>query len=59
MTDTYRVAFIGTGRPQGTEGATGFGLAYRHADGFVKTGRCAVTACADLDAGAAAIFFYY
>ena len=57
MTDTtYRVAFIGTGRPQGTEGATGFGLAYRHADGFLKTGRCTVAACADLDAGAGALF---
>ncbi len=56
MTDTYRVAFIGTGRPQGTEGATGFGLAYRHANGFLQTGRCAVAACADLDQSAAALF---
>ena len=56
MTDNYRVAFIGTGRPYGTEGATGFGLAYRHADGFQKTGRCTVAACADLDESAAALF---
>ena len=56
MTDTYRAAFIGTGRPHGTEGATGFGLAYRHADGFLKTGRCTVSACADLDENAAALF---
>ena len=48
MTDTYRVGFIGTGRPEGTEGATGFGLAHRHADGYAKTGRCSLVACADL-----------
>ena len=56
MTDTYKVAFIGTGRPQGTEGATGFGLAYRHADGFLQTGRCTVAACADLDESVARLF---
>ncbi len=50
MTETYRIGFIGTGRPEGTAGATGFGLAYRHADGFLSTGRCTVAACADLDA---------
>lgn len=56
MSDNYRVGFIGTGRPHGTEGATGFGLAYRHADGYLSTGRCTVAACADLDDGAGSLF---
>ncbi|MGI4791951.1 MAG: Gfo/Idh/MocA family protein [Janthinobacterium lividum] len=50
MTDTnYRVGFIGTGRPYQTEGSTGFGMAHMHADGYVKTGRCTLAACADLE----------
>jgi UDP-N-acetylglucosamine 3-dehydrogenase len=45
---TYRVGFIGVGRPQNTEGTTGFGMAHFHADGYVKSGRCTLAACADL-----------
>lgn len=44
----FRVGFIGTGRPRFTEGATGFGMAYVHADGFLETGRCELVACADI-----------
>ncbi len=48
MATSYRVGFIGTGHPQGTEGATGFGMAHLHADGYVSTGRCSLAANADL-----------
>ena len=49
MTNTpYRVGFIGVGRPQNSEGATGYGMAYSHADAYVKTERCTLAACADL-----------
>ena len=56
MADNYRVGFIGTGRPEGSEGATGFGLAHRHADGYLQTGRCTLVANADLNAGLAGEF---
>ena len=48
MATNYRVGFIGTGHPQGTEGATGFGMAHLHADGYVGTSRCTLIANADL-----------
>ncbi|MBV9852238.1 MAG: Gfo/Idh/MocA family oxidoreductase [Armatimonadetes bacterium] len=44
----YRVGFIGVGRPWRSEGATGFGMAYEHAAGYAKTGRCELMACADI-----------
>ncbi len=44
-----RVGFIGTGKPRGTTGSTGFGMAYHHADGFLKLGdRCELVAAADI-----------
>src|SRR5687768_17427321 len=43
-----RVAFIGTGRPWRTEGSTGFGMAYAHADGYNKIPGVRLVACADL-----------
>ena len=52
----YRVGFIGTGRPWKSEGATGFGMAYQHADGYVGTGLCTLAACADLSAENALAF---
>ena len=57
MSDTnYRVGFIGVGKPWKSEGATGFGMAHQHADGYVRTGRCTLAACAD-PSGDAARFF--
>ncbi len=57
MSDTnFRVGFIGVGRPWKTEGATGFGMAHQHADGYVQTGRCTLAACADPSADAARFF---
>jgi UDP-N-acetylglucosamine 3-dehydrogenase len=49
MATNYRVGFIGTGPPHGTEGATGFGMAHLHADGYGSTGRCTLVANADLN----------
>ena len=43
-----KVAIIGCGRPRGTDGATGFGMAHRHMAGFFATGRCTLAAVADL-----------
>lgn len=47
-TTPLRVAIIGCGRPRGTAGATGFGMAHRHMAGFAATGRCTLAAVADL-----------
>ena len=52
----FRVGFIGVGRPWNTEGSTGFGMAYQHADGYTQTGRCTLAACADLSDGNAQAF---
>jgi len=46
----FRVGFIGVGRPRSTQGATGFGMAYEHAGGYVATNACALAACADISA---------
>lgn len=40
MCARYRVGIIGTGRPWRSEGATGFGMAHSHAQGYLKTDRC-------------------
>ncbi|HET6386719.1 MAG TPA: Gfo/Idh/MocA family oxidoreductase [Armatimonadota bacterium] len=48
MSDRYRVAIIGAGRPLRTEGATGYGMAHAHAQGYVKTGQCDLVAVADI-----------
>ena len=57
MSDTsYRVGFIGVGKPWKSEGATGFGMAHQHADGYVRTGCCTLAACADPSEGAARFF---
>ncbi len=44
----YRAAVIGCGRPWKTEGATGFGMAHRHAAGYAASGRCELVAAVDL-----------
>ncbi len=51
-----RVAFIGTGRPWRTEGSTGFGMAYAHADAYNKIPGVRLVACADLVAANADAF---
>ena len=57
MSDTiYRVGFIGVGKPWKSDGATGFGMAHQHADGYVRTGRCTLAACADPSEGAGRFF---
>jgi len=44
----YRLAVIGCGRPEGTDGATGFGMGHMHVRAFEMTGRCKLVAAADL-----------
>jgi len=51
-----RVAIIGCGKPRGTDGATGFGMAHRHMAGYAASGRCTLAAVADLDRGNAEAF---
>ncbi len=55
-TASYRHAIIGTGRPRGAEGATGFGMAHSHYHGFQASGRTALAAIADIDEGHARAF---
>jgi predicted dehydrogenase len=43
----YRYAIIGTGRPHGTEGATGFGMAHTHFPAFQATDKVDLVAIAD------------
>lgn len=52
----YKVAIIGCGKPRGTAGATGFGMAHRHMAGFAASGRCTLAAVADLDRANAEAF---
>jgi UDP-N-acetylglucosamine 3-dehydrogenase len=48
MSEQYRVAVIGAGRPWRTEGSTGFGMSHVHVHGYQKTGKCRLTAVADI-----------
>jgi predicted dehydrogenase len=48
MDTTYDVAIVGTGRPHGTEGATGWGMSHAHARGYAATGRCRLVAVCDI-----------
>ena len=48
MAERYRVAVIGCGKPRSEEGATGFGMAYSHAQGYLQTGACELVAVADI-----------
>ncbi len=48
MAQQYRLAVIGVGRPWKSDGATGFGMAHAHVQGFAKTGRCELEAIADI-----------
>jgi UDP-N-acetylglucosamine 3-dehydrogenase len=58
--DKYRYAIIGTGRPRGSEGATGFGMAHEQYRGFTASGRTSLVAIADIvDAHAQAFLADY
>src|SRR5579871_766548 len=48
MSNRYRYAIIGTGRPWRSEGATGFGMAHPHYHGFTQTGQVDLIAIADI-----------
>jgi UDP-N-acetylglucosamine 3-dehydrogenase len=48
MTEEYRVAVIGAGRPRTQEGSTGFGMAHAHVHGYLETGKCGLVAVADV-----------
>jgi UDP-N-acetylglucosamine 3-dehydrogenase len=48
-TNRYRYAIIGTGRPHGSEDATGFGMAHPHYKGFKASDRTDLVAIADID----------
>src|SRR5690348_17103066 len=52
----YRVGFIGTGRPSTVKGPTGYAMAYEHANGYLKSGKCELAACADINDENANIF---
>ena len=44
----FSVGIIGAGRPRNQAGATGFGQAHLHAEGYAATGKCPITAIADI-----------
>ena len=52
----YRHAIIGTGRPHGSEGATGYGMAHPHYKSFQASGRVDLVAIADIDESHARAF---
>lgn len=52
----YRYGIIGTGRPSGSEGATGYGMAHPHYHGFRTTERVDLVAIADIRADNARLF---
>jgi len=53
---TVRAAIIGTGKPRKTEGSTGFGIAYRHAEGYQACDDCEIVAVADIKRDNAEVF---
>ncbi|HPC44358.1 MAG TPA: Gfo/Idh/MocA family oxidoreductase [Candidatus Latescibacteria bacterium] len=44
----YSVAIIGTGKAHRSDGATGYGTAHWHAQGYLATPGCTLIACADI-----------
>lgn len=44
----FKIGFIGCGRPWRSEGATGFGMAHAHAEGYKASPDCVITALADI-----------
>ncbi len=55
-TTQYRHAIIGTGRPRGSEGATGFGMAHSHYKSFQNSKRVSLCAIADIEESHAKAF---
>lgn len=52
----YRVAIIGCGKPWKSEGATGFGMAHAHAEGYKASAECQIVALADINLENARVF---
>ena len=52
----YRVGIIGCGRPRKTEGATGFGMAHRHALGYADSPHTELVALVDISRANAQAF---
>ena len=48
MSERYKVAMVGCGRPLRTEGATGYGMSHRHMAGYARSGKCDLVAVADI-----------
>lgn len=46
---SYKVGFIGCGRPWRSDGATGFGMSHAHAQGYKASPDCVITALADIN----------
>lgn len=53
---SYKVGFIGCGRPWRSEGATGFGMSHAHAIGYKTAPDCVITALADINVDNAKAF---
>lgn len=47
-TTPYTIAIIGTGRPHGTEGSTGWGMSHAHARGYIDSGKTRLAALCDI-----------
>ena len=52
----YSIAFVGTGKPPGSDDATGFAMAYKHAESYSRLDDCELVACADIVRENAAAF---
>ncbi len=48
MSKKYRVGIIGVGRRRRLDGQMRYGIAYSHAQGYDKSERCEIVACADI-----------
>jgi predicted dehydrogenase len=44
----YSIAFVGTGQPPESPDATGFAMAYKHAESYSRLDDCTLEACADI-----------
>jgi len=53
---THRVGFVGTGADPENPSATGFAMAYAHADAYRSIDNCELVACADIVRENAAVF---
>lgn len=46
--EDYSIAFVGTGKVPDQPDATGFAMAYKHAESYSRLDNCTLTACADI-----------